>query len=132
MQGHVGVYIGGGEAIESRGTAYGVVKTKVAGRGWTNWFHVPGVEYSSTTQPAAPIKPAVTIPATIRKGSAGVTVRQLQTLLIQFGYKLPIYGIDSKFGEETKTAVINYQRDNRLEVDGIVGPQTWGRLLGVS
>ena len=43
--GHVGVYIGGGEAIEARGTEYGVVLTKIDGRGWTDWFEFPGLEY---------------------------------------------------------------------------------------
>ena len=30
--GHVGVYIGNGEVVEAMGHAYGVVKTKLAGR----------------------------------------------------------------------------------------------------
>ncbi|QEY33744.1 hypothetical protein FL966_01840 [Caproiciproducens galactitolivorans] len=47
MPGHFGVYIGNGYAIEARGTAYGVVKTKVAGRGWTDWFKSPWIEYVS-------------------------------------------------------------------------------------
>ena len=35
-QGHVGVYIGGGYAIEAKGFNADVVKSKVAGRGWTS------------------------------------------------------------------------------------------------
>ena len=52
MPGHVGVYIGGGKVIEARGTMYGVVKTKVMGRGWTKWSQSPFIEYeNNTTKP---------------------------------------------------------------------------------
>jgi len=47
MPGHFGVYIGGGWVIEARGTSYGVVKTKVTGRGWTHWFKSPWIAYGS-------------------------------------------------------------------------------------
>ncbi len=43
--GHIGVYIGGGYAIEAMGTRYGVVKTEVAGRGWQGWCKLPYIEY---------------------------------------------------------------------------------------
>ncbi len=45
MNGHFGVYIGGGWAIEARGTYYGVVKTRVKDRPWTYWFKIPWIEY---------------------------------------------------------------------------------------
>lgn len=45
MNGHFGVYIGGGWAIEARGTYYGVVKTRVKDRPWTYWFKSPWLEY---------------------------------------------------------------------------------------
>jgi peptidoglycan hydrolase-like protein with peptidoglycan-binding domain len=35
------------------------------------------------------------------------------------------------FGPQTRLAVIDYQSQHGLGVDGIVGPQTWGSLLGV-
>jgi hypothetical protein len=43
--GHTGVYIGGGYAIEARGTSSGVVKTKVDGRGWQAWYKSPYITY---------------------------------------------------------------------------------------
>ena len=43
--GHIGVYIGGGEVIEAMGTNYGVVKTQLAGRGFTHWLKVPYINY---------------------------------------------------------------------------------------
>jgi cell wall-associated NlpC family hydrolase len=45
MDGHIGVYIGNGEVIEAQGTAYGVVKTKLEGRGWTKWLKIPNIKY---------------------------------------------------------------------------------------
>ena len=47
MEGHVGVYIGGGYVIEARGFSSGVVKTKLAGRGWTKWGKCPYITYTS-------------------------------------------------------------------------------------
>ena len=40
-----GFYIGNGEVIEAMDTRYGVVKTKLQGRGWTHWLEVPGIKY---------------------------------------------------------------------------------------
>ena len=45
MDGHAGVYIGNGWAIEERGFAYGCVKTKVADRPWKKWYKLPGLTY---------------------------------------------------------------------------------------
>ena len=51
MKGHVGIYIGEGWCIECTLGNYGdgVVKTRVAGRGWTNWFYCPFVEYPGSS-----------------------------------------------------------------------------------
>lgn len=43
--GHIGVYIGGGYAIEASSTKTGVVKTKVEGRGWSGWCKIPYIDY---------------------------------------------------------------------------------------
>lgn len=44
--GHIGVYIGNGEVIEAMGTKYGVVKTKLEGRGWTHWLEIEYINYN--------------------------------------------------------------------------------------
>ena len=44
-EGHIGVYIGNGQVVEAMGTKYGVVKTELAGRGWTHWLKVPYINY---------------------------------------------------------------------------------------
>ena len=43
--GHIGVYIGGGEVVEAMGTRSGVVKTKLEGARWTHWLKIPYISY---------------------------------------------------------------------------------------
>lgn len=45
QEGHVGIYIGGGEVIEARGTRYGVVRTQLNARGWEGWAKIPYIDY---------------------------------------------------------------------------------------
>lgn len=48
MQGHVGIYIGNGEVIESTNNPLfgnGVVKTRLSARPWEKWFQCPHVSY---------------------------------------------------------------------------------------
>ena len=54
----------------------------------------------------------------------------LQTYLTDLGYgpELEPEGIDGKFGPHTKNAVMAYQQNKGLIVDGIVGPNTWRAL----
>lgn len=68
---------------------------------------------------------------TLKKGSEGDPVKALQTLLIGYGYSCGSWGADGDFGSATENAVKAYQKAKGLVVDGIVGPATWGKLLGV-
>ena len=43
--GHIGVYVGGGWAVEAISHAGGVVKTRVADRTWTHWLQCPYIQY---------------------------------------------------------------------------------------
>lgn len=52
-------------------------------------------------------------------------VRRLQRLLIRAGHELTI---DGDFGDATERAVRAFQRDGGLEVDGLVGADTWSAL----
>ena len=67
---------------------------------------------------------------TLKKGSKGDNVKALQTLLIGYGYDCGKYGADGDFGSATDEAVKKYQKKNGLTVDGIVGKNTWNKLLG--
>lgn len=54
MEGHVGIYIGGGYAIEAMGTESGVVQTALADRGWAKWGKLPCIEYIEEAEEPAP------------------------------------------------------------------------------
>ena len=43
--GHIGVYLGGGKVLESRGTAYGVVISPLSSQKWKEWGYLRDVEY---------------------------------------------------------------------------------------
>ena len=60
---------------------------------------------------------------TLRIGSIGPLVEFLQNILKILG----IYtgNIDGIFGKKLKNAVIQFQKQNRLAEDGIVGTRTW-------
>lgn len=63
---------------------------------------------------------------TVRLGSRGNTVQFLQCYLNLYGAEL---SVDGQFGQGTQNAVIKFQRDNGLTADGIVGRNTWRKLL---
>lgn len=69
-EGHVGVYVGGGMAVESRGVDYGVVLTAVADRGWTKWGKIGFIEYESAPDWEAKYNEAVA-----QLASANETIR---------------------------------------------------------
>ncbi len=62
----------------------------------------------------------------LRRGNTGVYVRYLQAKLLSKLY--PVGNIDGIFGAKTQSAVEEFQRENSLTVDGIVGRATWSRL----
>lgn len=63
---------------------------------------------------------------TLRSGSKGKAVRELQRLL---NARLRIHlKTDGDFRDETEKAVKRFQGMNGLAIDGIVGPETWAVL----
>jgi peptidoglycan hydrolase-like protein with peptidoglycan-binding domain len=62
--------------------------------------------------------------ATLKIGSNGKAVSLVQYALIGIDYRLPKYGADGSFGEETSRAVKAFQADMGLVVDGVVGRNT--------
>lgn len=63
----------------------------------------------------------------IRQGSRGVYVCVAQDGLTTLGYDTG--GLDGVYGPKTNSAVRNFQTQNGLVADGIVGPLTWNRLM---
>jgi len=66
---------------------------------------------------------------TLSKGSKGASVKALQTLLVGYGYSVGSWGCDGDFGNGTLIAVLNFQSDNALDKDGVVGGKTWSKLI---
>lgn len=69
--------------------------------------------------------PGTTSWPTIRSGATGEAVHHLQVLLKTSGYRVTIDGV---FGKATAQQVRRFQKDHKLDVDGIVGTNTWASL----
>lgn len=85
------------------------------------------MDFFRIDKPVAPKQATPTRP-TVKYGSRGIDVKYLQTKLVDNGYQLAIDGI---FGNNTKSAVLSYQKAHGLVVDGIVGVKTWASLDGI-
>ena len=88
-----------------------------------DWF------LSESEKPAAEQKKDNPYPVpdkVLRRGSKGVTVRWLQRELVNDGYEIQVDGI---FGSITERCVKDFQRQNHLVVDGLVGQRTISALL---
>jgi len=99
-----------------RGTVKGI-KTKVDVNAMSaDFFKLinSGVSYVADSNP----------PSLLIKGDSGLAVKELQQDLLKLGYKLPKYGADGGYGDETVEAVKKFQADNKLTVDGKAGEQT--------
>lgn len=131
--GHIGLYVGSGKVIEAEGTQAGVVTSNLKAGKWTYFGELKNVSLTASEaqeQPSAPTKeetPVTTLP-TLKRGSKGEYVTLLQTKLANKGYSVGACGIDGDFGSATLAAVKQFQKDNGLKVDGIVGKNTWAAL----
>ena len=131
---HVGLYVGGGNVIEAKGTIAGVIKSSIDEKRWTWWGELKGVQYDGAApQPEKQEETGKTM-QTIRKGNKGALVTKLQEMLQELGYSLGICGIDGDFGVATEKAVKEFQKNHdgpdgrALAIDGVVGPATWAAL----
>ena len=66
---------------------------------------------------------------TLKKGAQGNITKLLQEKLVSLGYSTN--GVDGIFGAGTKAAVIAFQKSKGLSADGIVGTNTWRKLLNL-
>jgi N-acetylmuramoyl-L-alanine amidase len=123
--GHIVISDGQGGTIEAAGAAYGVIHGWLANRRWDTGILVPGIEYT-TGYPLPTPEPDTTIYRLTSPYMRGPIVNKIQVALQSRGYYLSVP--DGIFGPLTLSAVINFQRDRGLVVDGEVGLQTLAAL----
>lgn len=143
--GHVGVYIGGGLAVEAEGFSYGVVETKVSKRPWTEWAYLPEsmlvYDGATSTEETKPSEPVVTEPEkvyalgerTLKHTSPdmrGEDVKELQNRLNALGFDCGT--ADGIFGSKTEQGVIAFQTAAGIEVDGKFGKESFSALSAYS
>jgi hypothetical protein len=65
----------------------------------------------------------------VRPHDRGSAVEDIQRRLLTLGYDLGPTGVDGVFLGATLAAVTHFQSEQRLAEDGLVGPETWSRLV---
>ena len=70
----------------------------------------------------------IIIRRTLKIGMSGDDVKELQQLLIAYGFRCDMGEPDGTFGNATDGAVRMYQDARGLKVDGVVGKNTWAAL----
>lgn len=95
---------------------------------WNKFSEVLMAQSVSNLMKVTPTYPG----SSLQQGSSGDTVRCIQSYVGQvkkahnLNYPMPV--VDGQFGSITKEAVMGFQATYGLQIDGIVGPDTWQRL----
>lgn len=131
MKGHIGIYIGDGLAVEctpkwNDGVQITAVhniakRSGYYGRTWTKHGKLPYIEYEQSYELSLPV---------LAKGMKGEHVKALQILLIGRGYSCGSQGVDGSFGAATQSAVLAFQKAQKLTEDGIADQKTMMALMG--
>lgn len=136
--GHIGVYIGDGLVVECTtkwknkvqitACANIVTKSLYNMRYWTKHGKLPYLEYEKTEATKTSKKTVRVELLTLRKGDKGnEQIKTVQRILKSLGYyKMEI---DGSFGNGTKNAVEDFQAENSIDIDGVVGGDTWNAIL---
>jgi peptidoglycan hydrolase-like protein with peptidoglycan-binding domain len=116
---HVAVYKGDFKVDEARGHSYGVVESKLDLSRFKWWSNCVFVTYEKEPEPApAPVnKITIDIPPTLKNGSKGKAVKVWQEIV----------GVtaDGVYGSKSISATKDLQKKAGIQVDGIVGKDTW-------
>ena len=114
--GHTVLYIGDNMILHAKGRKYGLVKEQ---------YYANNYQYILRFKEGSAVK---TMP-TIRRGAKQFEVGLLQLCLNK--YNKERLDVDCSFGPKTEQAVKNFQLNYNLEIDGIVGPQTWTKIYSI-
>lgn len=118
--------------IEAKGRNDGVVKRALDadGIGYWNAYGRPEIFKDEIEKEAKESGGKIMIELTeLRKGRKGAQVKTVQRILKALGYSVGGAGVDGDFGKNTEKAVKAFQADRGIASDGIVGMNTWTKLL---
>lgn len=119
--------------------SYALSDARIYGYGRPEWS--AGAADPEPEQPEEEPQPAEDIPEQdlptallpiVRFGEKSEKVRAIQGILIVRDCSCGRWGADGEFGNDTRAAVLAFQRRNDLTADGEVGPLTWAALLGLN
>ncbi|HBI84790.1 MAG TPA: hypothetical protein DDX71_00665 [Ruminococcus sp.] len=115
-------------SVDADGTIH-TAESEYGGRAWVNRAYKPPYVYGSAykflgfiLQPSKPVPVKV-----LREGDHGAEVELMQARLHALGY-MRRGEVDGDFGKITKGAVLCFQIEHGLEVDGVCGPATQAAL----
>lgn len=121
-QGHTALYAGNGQIVHARGQSYGSPKagdqgaeiavTPYTRSRWATVLRYDGAEKRCEVKTTLPM---------LRRGDTGKAVKIWQLIIGE--------NPDGEFGWMTAVGTSTFQAANDLEVDGVVGPESWGAGL---
>lgn len=118
--GHIAISLGGGRTVEARGKRYGVVTTEHASaRRWDFGALIPGAAYDGGVVVPGGGDRILRVASPFMRGE---DVRAVQDRLLAIGINPGT--IDGIYGEDTETAVLAFQTQEGITVDGEVGADT--------
>lgn len=116
--------------IEASGVMKGVVKSKLLSRkpnfwGWMDKYYDYGDINAVVTEEEVVEIRTLLGSRTLKNGSEGEDVKEMQSGLIRLGYDLGKWGADGDFGDCTEDAVEKFQKDHDLKVTGKFDAETF-------
>lgn len=132
-KGHVGIAISSTQAVEEKSTLEGCVTTNIASRGWTYYGYSDVFDYSSANI-SVPSNEATSIGSklfsnynAVKSTSSSSAIKEVQTALqkVKSGrYKNIVGSADGIWGVKTLAAILVFQFENNLDVDGVFGEKS--------
>lgn len=127
--GHIAVYAGNGKIIHASSSKNRVCEVDVYA-GFLRVLQVnalvKGAKSSQDVKQETTTNTKVTVNMNLKRGDKGDEVKQLQKLLNELNNAG--LDLDGKYGPLTEQAVKDFQTKYNIRIDGIVGPETSGKL----
>lgn len=124
--GHIVISDGNGGTIEAHSPKRGVILSNLSGRRWDMGILVPGIIYETKKIETITL-PDDSVYRLKEPMMSGEKIVEIQKALMKNGFNPG--KIDGIFGYHTYSAVIAFQMDKGLNIDGEVGPITLKALI---